>query len=701
MINLSKLVLCSAFVAHWFVAVSAVAADPYLWLEGIDDEKALAWVSDFNARTDKRLAADPLYKEIYTDTLQALNSQDKLPDIEIIGDWVYQLKKDARQPRGVYLRTSIASFKARSPNWQTVVDIDAMSEKDGIPWVFHGLDCLAPDYEKCLMFLSPGGGDADEMREFNANTLEFVEDGFYLPKAKMSVSWVDQDHLFVSTDFGAESLTDSGYARSTRIWQRGKPLDTAREVIRAAKTSVLSYGTRLHSENSHLDLLVENLDYWNRQYYQWDGTNKVALQLPTSAIIEDLIEDQLVVRLLEDWQIDNTRYRQGSVLLVTPADLRAPNVVVKPKVLRKSKKRAIIEAVKVNKNNILITVLQDVKSRIYSYQKLEDEWLSERVDLPTSGQLSVVASHDASGEFFARYEDFLTPPTLFGVDIALNVNIVRQQSATFDAANMTVKQYFARSLDGVKVPYFVISKSDLKLDGTNPTHIFAYGGFRASLTPSYSGSYEPHNGAYGKAWLARGGVYVIANIRGGAEYGPAWHAAALRENRHKAFADLEAVAMDLSKRNITSAAHLGIEGRSNGGLLVAATMIRNPSLYGAIICGVPLLDMQRYNKLLAGASWMAEYGNPDTKDWEFIKEYSPYQKVSAAADYPPVFFFTSTRDDRVHPGHARKMAALMHAQGHAIDYFENTEGGHKGSATAEQTARRIALSFTHLWRHLK
>jgi prolyl oligopeptidase len=699
--KLALKVLLIGVIALIPLATFSQTDDPHRWLEGVDDEKALNWVRASNATTDKNLGSDALYKEIYTDTLSALNSQDKLPDIKIMGDWVYYLKKDADHPRGLYIRSTIKSFKSADPKWQTVVDIDKMSAADGVKWVFHGLDCLSPEYQKCLMSLSPGGGDADEMREFNATTLEFVENGFKLPTAKMQVGWIDADHLFVGTDFGEGSITDSGYPRIAKIWKRGEPLELAKTVLEVPKESVTAYGVRLKSKSGVIDLVVDVLDYWTRQYYQVKEGQKHTLNLPISAVTRGLFADQLVVSLLEDWSVQGNVYLQGSVVLVSPESLWPSSEGPSIELLLAPKRSAIIEQVDVTDSGILITVLEDVKSRIYRFTREGEQWVKRHTELPKSGQLLVAASNEETGEFFARYEGFLTPPTLYSIDSDLKVEIVLQQSATFDASQLEVAQYFAESLDGTKVPYFVVMNKNTKLNGKNPTHIFAYGGFRASLTPSYSGSYEPHNGAYGKAWLERGGVFVLANIRGGAEYGPAWHAAALLENRHKAFEDFEAVAEDLARRRITSAKHLGIEGRSNGGLLVGATMIRRPDLYGAVICGVPLLDMQRYNKLLAGASWMAEYGNPDTDDWEFMKTYSPYQNVVDEAEYPPIFFFTSTRDDRVHPGHARKMAAKMLSQGHRVDYYENTEGGHKGSATAEQTAKRIALSFTHLWRHLK
>ena len=694
----SALVVTSIVPSAVPSAIAKETQDPYLWLEDIDAKKSMDWVRAANAETDKHLGDDVLYKEIYADALTALNTKDKLPEINVIGDLVYTLKKDADHPRGVYKRTSLSDFKSSNDKWETVLDIDAMSEKDNIKWVFHGMDCLKPKNQKCLVYLSPGGGDAHEMREFDSTTLKFVSDGFALPAAKMQVSWMDKDHLFVATDFGEGSLTESGYSRQIKIWHRGTKLDQAKQIFEVSKQSVYVGVTRYKNNSQNIDLLVEAPSYWTRSYHQLIDGKTVPLKLPETAIIVDMIAGKYLVSLKRDWTVNDQVYAQGSALLIQPSTLidgEGPMVV-----LVESEPSAIVENVMVAKDSIIVTVLEDVKSKVYRYRRAKGGWQSDLIELPNSGQITIAAISDSTGDFFARYEGFITPPTLYAVAKSQTPMLVRQQSATFDASNLKVNQFFAESLDGTRVPYFVVMNKDTKLDGTNPTHIFAYGGFRVSVTPAYSGSYEDLNGAYGKAWLERGGVYVIANIRGGAEYGPAWHAAALLENRHKAFEDFEAVAEDLFKRKITSAKHLGIEGRSNGGLLVGATMVRRPELYGAIICGVPLLDMKRYSKLLAGASWMAEYGDPDTDDWSFIKQYSPYQNLKKGQAYPPIFFFTSTKDDRVHPGHARKMAAKMKAQGHQVDYYENIEGGHKGSATAEQTAKRVALSFAHLWKHL-
>jgi len=680
-------------------AIASDIRDPYQWLEGVDADEAMNWVRSANAETDKRLTRDPLYKALYTDALSALNSKDKLPEISVIADKVYTLKKDADHPRGLYQRSDLSLFKQGKANWEPVLDIDYMSKKDGVKWVFHGMDCLQSNNQKCLVYLSPGGGDAHEMREFNSSTLEFVEDGFSLPAAKMRVSWLDQDHLFVATDFGEDSKTESGYARKMKIWKRGTALGQAKLVFEVSEKSVFTTATRYTGDDQIVDLLVDVPSFWTRSYHQLIDGKAHELKLPETALILDMVDGQYLVSLKDDWLFNEQQFKRGSVLLARPSVLLKGEGEVA--LLVESSPSAIVEDVTVAKDSVLVTVLEDVKSKVYRYTKINSGWQAKPIDMPTAGQISIAAVNDQNGDFFARYEGFITPPTLYAVGNSSIPLLVIQQSPTFDSTNMKVEQFFAKSLDGTRVPYFVVMNKNTPLNGKNPTHIFAYGGFRVSVTPSYSGSYEDLNGVYGKAWLERGGVYVIANIRGGAEYGPAWHSAALLENRHKAFEDFEAIAEDLFKRRITSAKHLGIEGRSNGGLLVGATMVRRPDLYGAVICGVPLLDMKRYNKLLAGASWMAEYGNPDTDDWSYLKQYSPYHNLKKGQQYPPIFFFTSTRDDRVHPGHARKMAAKMKAAGHHVDYYENVEGGHKGSATSEQTAKRVALSFTHLWNHLR
>jgi len=443
--------------------------------------------------------------------------------------------------------------------------------------------------------------------------------------------------------------------------------------------------------------------FWTSERYQLIDGELKKLELPLSATVNGAFQGSLIVSLKEDWTRGGVTYPQGAVLIAHTTALQAGgkgaiDVLVEPD------NTSIVQSVDTTDSTVLVTVLDNVRGKIYRYSPApEGQFERSLIQFPANGSLEITSSDDTSGNFFARYESFTTPPALYYVaSDDWQPQKVKSQAPSFDGSRYQTEQYFATSADGTKIPYFVVIAKDAKRDGNNPTHIFSYGGFRNSLTPSYSGSYEDLSGAYGKLWLDRGGVFVLANIRGGGEFGPQWHAAALKENHYRVFEDFEAVAEDLFERKITSPEHLGIEGRSNGGLLVGATMTRRPELYGAVVCGVPLLDMQRYHKLLAGASWMAEYGNPDIpEEWAYIKEYSPYQNLSSGVDYPAVFFYTSTRDDRVHPGHARKMAARMQDLGQEIWYYENMEGGHGGSTTNDQLAYRLALAYTHLWNQLK
>jgi len=690
---------CVYFVPLLILTLNVTADDENLWLEKVDDEKALQWVRTQNAITEKALTTKPLYTSLYQDALNALNSKDKLPSISQRGNWIYNFRKDKTHSRGLYRRASLNSFKSGNPEWQTVLDIDQLSQKEDKKWVFKGMSCLEPLYEKCLLRLSPGGGDAYEMREFSTKTMSFIKDGYFLPVAKTRISWIDEDHIYVGSDFGKDSMTDSGYPRFQKIWKRGTDISTAETVLEVNQKSVAARAAHLSSKKGTIDLLIDGLTFWTNRYSELVNGKAVPLNIPETARVVDAIDGQLVIRLQEDWMVEDQNFTQGSVVIVEPSLLRGKGGEIQ--LLIKENKGSIVEQVEVTSKGIIVVTLEDVKSRLDFYEYADGKWISNRIAMPETGTISIETKNNKTGEFFVRYEDFLTPPTLYSVDTNQLTKVALQQSATFDSSNFKVEQYFTQSKDGTAVPYFVIMNKETQFNGSNPTHIFSYGGFRNSLTPSYSGSYEDLNGAYGKMWLERGGIYVLANIRGGGEYGPSWHSAALLKNKSKSYEDFEAIAEDLIKRKITSPKHLGIEGRSNGGLLVGATMTRRPDLYGAVICGVPLLDMQRYHKLLAGASWMAEFGNPDTDDWEFIKQYSPYQNIKAGVNYPPVFFFTSTRDDRVHPGHARKMAARLLTNGSKIEYYENMEGGHKGSSTSEQLAKRISLAFTHLWTELK
>jgi prolyl oligopeptidase len=677
--------------------------DPYLWLEGVDDDKALDWVRAENKSTAERLKSGPLFDELYAEAKATLNAASRLPDVYQEEDWLYNFWRDEKNPRGLFRRTTLAEFANDEPEWEVVIDIDALSRKENKQWVFKGMSCLPEHPEHCLVRLSPGGGDAVVTREFNSVNKNFVEDGFYLPLAKGSASWIDADTIFVSTNFGEGSMTESGYPRIVKRWKRGTPLSAAELVYEADRTSVSAVAFRLRSAGDDIDMVRDGKTFWTSERYQLIDGERKHLDLPLSATVNGAFQGRLIFSLKEDWTRANTTYPQGAVLIADTTALHTGGDGVIDMMIEPDD-TTVVQSVATTDSSVLVTVLENVRGKIYRYNPgKEGNWGRTEVDFPDNGSLEITSTDDASGNFFARYESFTSPPSLYYVASKdWQPQKIKNQSPSFDGSRYQTEQYFATSADGTKIPYFVVLPKDVTRDGNNPTHIFSYGGFRNALTPSYSGSYENLSGAYGKLWLDRGGVFVLANIRGGGEFGPAWHAAALKANRQRAFEDFEAVAEDLFKRKITSPEHLGIEGRSNGGLLVGATMTRRPDLYGAVICGVPLLDMKRYHKLLAGASWMAEYGDPDVpEEWAYIKEYSPYHNLSSGVDYPAVFFYTSTRDDRVHPGHARKMAARMKELGQEVWYYENMEGGHGGSSTNDQLAYRLALAYSHLWTQLK
>jgi prolyl oligopeptidase len=691
--------------AGWAGASDTPAAknadDPWLWLEAIDDPKALDWVKAQNDRTAKSLAGTE-YDALYRDALTVLDSASRVPEVTQRGGYLYNLWQDRDHPRGLYRRTTVTEFSQAEPKWETVLDIDALAKTEGKAWAFGGATWLPPENRRCLIRLAPGGGDAIELREFDAEKKEFVKEGFVLPTAKSRVAWRDENTLYVATDFGPGSLTKSGYPRTVKIWTRGTPLAEAVTLHTGAEASVSTQARRIRAKEGDIDLVSEELTFWTRKTYQIAGAGLQPLNLPATARVVGGFRGRLVVWLKEDWTTGGATYASGSVVLAEAGALRGGGTG-QVELIVESSAHSIVKEVEPTPAGVLVAALDDVRGRLYRFTPGEKGWTRTAVAFPDNGALNIVTTDDDSGDAVVQFQSFLTPPSLFGVAAkAGNPVRLKSQAPAFDGSRFEVQQNWAVSADGTRIPYFVVMPKGLKLDGRAPTWMFSYGGFENALTPAYSGSYEQLHGAYGKLWLERGGVFVLANIRGGGEFGPAWHTAVLNENHYKCYEDFEAVARDLAAKKITSPAHLGIEGRSNGGLLVSATMIRHPELYGAVVCGNPLVDMKRYHKLLAGASWVAEYGDPDVPEqWAYISQYSPYQKVAAGQKLPPVIFYTSTRDDRVHPGHARKMAAKMESLGYAVDYYENTEGGHHGSVTNEQLATRLARTYAFLWSKLR
>ncbi len=676
-------------------ALAQDEADPYLWLEEVEGQRALEWVAGQSARSVALLEKVPELAPIQARNLEIFNSSDRIPYVAFRGTRLYNFWQDAEHVRGVWRRTTLESYRTPAPVWETLLDLDALASSEGESWVWKGSTCLAYDERHCMLALSRGGGDAVVYREFDPLAKAFVPGGFSLPEAKSTVDWKDADTLWVGTDTGPGSLTTSGYPRQVREWRRGTPLEEAPVVFTGEAGDVSAAGYSIHTPEGRYDLVHRSPAFFRGVDYLLLGGRLVKLDLPEDANLEGFFKDQLLVALRSDWAVGGRTYRQDSLLAVDLDDFLGGGRDFA--VLFEPSERVSLAGVSQTRATLLVATLDNVRGRLYRLRLGSNGWSKEEVALPGLGTAGVVATAEDDDTFMYTYEDFLTPTSLFlapGGDLA-RVEKLRSLPAFFSADGMTVAQHEATSKDGTWIPYFVVTPKGFAADGSAPTMLEGYGGFEVPMLPDYSA-------LVGSAWLERGGVYVLANIRGGGEFGPRWHQAALKGDRHKAFEDFIAVAEDLVARRITSPAHLGIMGGSNGGLLVGAVMNMRPDLFRGVVCGVPLLDMRRYHTLLAGASWMAEYGNPDDpEEWAYIKTWSPYHNLRPGVRYPEAFFFTSTRDDRVHPGHARKMVAKMLATGHPVLYWENVEGGHASAADNTQRARMWALVYAYLWKMLR
>ncbi len=707
--SLAAWLLCAAAATLPSLAMPADAAapdDPYLWLEDVQGDKALAWVRERNAETLKQIAAREDYAPTRERLLEVLNSRDRIPMVARRGEWLYNLWQDADHKRGLWRRTSLAEYRKPAPQWETVIDLDALAAAEKENWVWGGAECLGPDYRRCLVSLSRGGADAKVIREFDTVAKRFVDGGFALPEAKSDVAWIDADTLIVGTDFGPGSMTDSGYPRVLKRWKRGTPLADATTIFEGRAEDTWVGASVDHTPGFERTLIVRALDFYHQETFLLEGEQLVRLDVPDDARISFLHSagvagDTLLLELRSDYRAGERVFAKGSLLATDFAAFRRGERRFQP--LFEPTETRSLAGVATTRSHVLVNLNDNVIGKLEEWKRESDgRFVRRAVDTPSPGNLGVIALHDSqrrddplAEQYLLSYTDFLTPDSLLlGRTGSDRRETLKTLPASFDASGMRAEQLFAQSRDGTRVPYFVVWPKGAKADGNNPTLLYGYGGFQISLEPWYSRG-------MGAAWYSRGGVLVVANIRGGGEFGPRWHQAAQRENKQRSYDDFIAVAEDLVRRKITSARHLGIEGGSNGGLLVGAVMVQRPELFNAVVCQVPLLDMKRFHKLLAGASWMAEYGNPDKpEDWAVISRYSPYQNVKRDGGYPTPLFTTSTRDDRVHPGHARKMVARLRDLGQPVLYYENIEGGHGGAADNEQRATLQAIEFTYLWQRL-
>ena len=684
--------------AHGETKRKPILDDPYLWLEEVEGERALEWVHARNKECFDELEADERYGKFLSQAEKILNAKDRIPYGSIRGKYVYNFWQDAEHVRGIMRRTTPESYRLAKPEWETVLDIDALAKAEDENWVYKGTAWLAPDYERCLIKLSRGGTDASVHREFDMVAKRFVEGGFALPEAKSGVTWLDRDTLLVGTDWGEGSLTESGYPRVAKRWKRGTPLAKATTIFEGRHEDIGIWPRVMDSGEDTIALVDQSLTFFTGAYHVIGPDGKLtSLPLQESADLAGFYAGRLLFTLREAWEVDGQTHAQGALLAINAAVFQATGKLPSIETIYMPDERTSIEGVTVSRSGLYVTLLQNVKGRIlrFSVNPQSGQWSSKPVPLPENGTVSISAAGPHSDTIFINYEDHVTPDRLSEFDADANkLSTLKSLAARFDAGELEVHQHMAKSADGTAVPYFVIHRKGLKPDGSTPTILYGYGGFEISLKPGYSAT-------IGKLWLERGGAYAVANIRGGGEFGPRWHKAALKTERQRAYDDFIAVGEDLAKRGITSPKHLGISGGSNGGLLVGAIFTQRPDLLNAVVCRVPLLDMIRYTKLLAGASWAAEYGDPeDPKMREAILRYSPYQNVFPDKKYPKVFIETSTKDDRVHPGHARKMVARMREQGHEVLYYENTEGGHAAGANLKQHARRYALEYVYFSRQL-
>ena len=672
------------------------AADPFLWLEDVEGTRALDWVRAQNARSLGGLEADPRYAGLKAEALAIVNATDRIPMPGLRGGAIYNFWQDQTNVRGLWRRTTVESYRTAAPTWETLLDVDALSTAEKANWVYKGAQCRRPTYNRCLVSLSDGGKDAVQIREFDIRTRAFVPGGFVLAEGKQDAAWLDDDTLLVGREWEPGQVTESGYAYIVKTLKRGQPLSAAVEVFRGQPTDVAASGGVLHDGDGHEVVVFTR----SRTFYEsetWIGTptGPKRLAVPEKHSLQGLSKNQLLFTLEEDWTTPSGAFRSGALVSVDAAEAVRHPEALRPRLIVQPGPRQSIEGVSTTKNYVLVDLYENVQGGVRRYAFTGEGWRAEPIPLPAASSVDIVAAEDESDAIFASVTSFLTPTTLWLGDAGKrSAAEVKALPARFDASTHVTEQFEATSKDGTKVPYFVVRPKAMKADGSNPTLLYAYGGFQVSMTPGYSAT-------IGKLWLERGGVYVLANIRGGGEFGPAWHQAGLKQNRQRIYDDFAAVAEDLIARKITSPRRLGIEGGSNGGLLMGVEFVQRPDLWNAVVVQVPLLDMLRYHKLLAGASWVAEYGDPDKPDERaFLETISPYQNLKSGPKYPEPFFVTSTKDDRVHPGHARKMAAKMESLGLPFLYYENIDGGHSAAANLQEAARRSSLEFMYLMRKL-
>ncbi|WP_299463234.1 prolyl oligopeptidase family serine peptidase [uncultured Gimesia sp.] len=663
-----------------------------LWLEEIESEAALDWVKQQNATTLKALTSDPRFEQYQQESLQILTASDRITYGTLRGDFVYNFWQDQEHVRGIWRRASLKQFRNQQRQWDVLLDVDQLAKGENENWIYKGVDCLKPDCQRCIIELAPGGTDTAVYREFDISAKSFVKDGFEVPLAKTNLCWENPDQLLIATDWGEGTMNTSGYARILKRWKRGTPLSAAETLLETGMEETFIHPVNLEHAHSQACFVMRGHDFYHFSFYLVTETGTLKqLPLPQKSSLSGLFQDQLLVELKEDWR----GFIAGALVSFSLTDFRQTGKINDVLTVFDPGKTGTISQVQCAKDAVYLTGIEHVSTQIREFTFEENKWKGTLIPWGEHDVISISSSDSNSNDLLLSRDGFLQPSSLYYVNFREGIEEqIQSTPARFDTSGLKVEKNFAISPDGMEVPYFLVSRHDTQLDHSTPVLQYGYGGFEISILPHYSP-------LLGKLWLEKGGAYVLANIRGGGEYGPRWHDAALLENRQRAYDDFFAVAEAVQGRGLSSPKHYGAMGRSNGGLLMGVAFTQRPELFNAIVCGVPLLDMKRFNKLLAGASWMAEYGNPDLPEhWAYLQKYSPLQNLKPGQAYPKVYFFTSTKDDRVHPGHARKMAARMAQMGYDFYYYENIEGGHKGTANQKQEAMLSSLEYLYLMQQL-
>jgi prolyl oligopeptidase len=688
---LSLVVVASAFAAE--------TPDPYIWLEQVDSPRAIEWVKKENDKTTQVLEKDPRYAGLYQDALEIAEAKDRIPMPKVLAGTIYNFWQDSDHLRGIWRHTSAQDYRSASPAWSTVLDLDALAMAEKANWFLKNINCSEPDEHRCTLSLSDGGEDAVTVREFDLPSKTFVTDGFVLPHGKQTESWQDENTLLVAREWIPGELTTSGYPFVIKRLARGQALSAAQEIFRGTRDDG-GYGVTpivLHDGAGHRAVIIQRpLTTFESEFYLVTGNRTALLGLPKKAQIQELIDGKLVVSLAEDWTTGGTSFSQGSLVALDLAATTRDPAHLKSELIYAPGPRESFESASATHNALVVTTFDNVRGRAFVYQPAaQGKWQRAKLDLPDNATIGIVDADRHSDQAFLSVAGYLQPSSLWSLDAASAAPTqIKSLPAKFDASPDVVEQFHAKSSDGTEIPYFVVHPNGMRLDGNNPTILYAYGGFQISETPVYSG-------AIGKLWLEKGGVFVVANIRGGGEFGPAWHEAGLKTHRQLIYDDFAAVARDLMARKISSPRRLGIQGGSNGGLLMGVQFTQHPELWNAVDIQVPLLDMLRFESIAAGTSWVGEYGSvSNANEAAFLAKISPYNNIRKGASYPEAFIWTTTKDDRVGPQHARKFAARLSEYGIPYLFYEVIEGGHGPGANLKEKAHTTAMEMTYFTRKL-